>query len=276
MIALLPVALLWAVPMWMIARGRYGRSQERWARAIAFQPTEPMSADQLFCCLLSGNLALLMGDNFNQQESSLAERDVAGILAQHWAIHSAADLRDMLDAHLMRMGAMSPSEELAIAAWLMGVKVESNEYAALEKTCRFMAWKARIATVDELQNSHLSVLAWDIQQTAYLVRLGLSAGLVPPDLAARVFDLLRTRARSHYASWKDYSLSALVGLGMRGSLENFDGTEWTRFARSHSVLLDEHRSPIWSAAAWRDIPVGQVGLGPAPPPRSPSSTAPST
>ena len=273
MIDLVVIALIWAVPMWMILRDRYGQSQERWACAIAFRPTELMSADQLFCCLLSGNFALLMRDNFNQQKSSLSEHLVARILAQHWAIHSSADFHDVLEACLAGMGEMSATEKHAVAAWLMNVQVGSHEYAALEQTCIFIARKARIAAVDELQHDHLTVLAWDIQQTAYLVRLGLSAGLVPRDFAAGVLDFLRTRARSRYGSWRDYSLSALVGLGMRGSLKNFDSTEWTRFARTHSVLLDEHRSPIRNATSWRDMPVGHVEPAPRYPLQVASITA---
>lgn len=273
MIGLLPVALIWALPLWMVLRSRYGQSQERWACAIAFRPTETMSADQLFCCLLSGNFALLMGDDFNQQRSSHSKGRVADILAQYWAIRSVADFHDMLEAHLMRMGEMSPSEEHAVAAWLMGARADSNEYAALEKTCMFIARKARIAALDELRRDHLCVLAWNIQQTAYLVRLGLTAGLVPRDLAEWVMDVLEARARSCYASWKDYSLSALIGLGMRGSLENFDSTEWTRFARTHAVLLDEHRSPIWSAAPWRDTLATEAGPASRSPLEAASMTA---
>jgi hypothetical protein len=262
MTAVVAATLIWALLMWMILRGRYGQSQASWARAIAFEPTEAMSADQLFCCLLSGNFALLMQDNFNQLDSSLSKGRVARILAQHWAIHSATDFHGVLETRLARMGEMSPSEKRAVAAWLMGAQADSNEYAALEQTCMFVALQARIAAVDELQHSHLGVLAWDIQQAAYLVRLGLAAGFVSRDLAEWVLDSLRTRARSRYASWKDFSLSALIGLGMRGSLEIFDSTEWTRFARTHTVLLDQHRSPIRSAASWRDTAVRQVESGP--------------
>ena len=109
-----------------------------------------------------------------------------------------------------------------------------------------------------LRQGHLSVLAWDVQQVAYLARLGLAVGYVSRESADSILDLLQARARSEYASWQEYPLSALIGLGMRGSLEIFDTTEWMQFARTHSVLLDQRHSPIRIAAPWNSPSVRRV------------------
>ncbi len=261
MTTLVALNMICFLVLWVILRGRFrlrrdGSSTR--ARAIQFRPTESMSPEQLFSCLLSGNFALLMRDNFNQLESSLPRVRVARILAEHWAIHCPFDFRCVLEARLMRMGQMSPLENGAIAAWHAGHWAQSSEYAALEQTCVFVTVRAHIVNDDALRQGHLSVLAWDVQQVAYLVRLGLAVDYVSRKFADSILDLLRTRVRSTYASWQEYSLSALVGLGMRGSLEIFDTTEWMQFARTHSVLLDERHSPIRSAAPWKS-PSGRQG-----------------
>jgi hypothetical protein len=248
--------------LWVILRGRFGPSQATWARAIAYRPTEAMSQEQLFGCLLSGNFALLMRDNFNQLESSLPKARVEEILADLWAIQHPIELRYVLKDRLTRLGQMSPLESGAIAAWHAGHWAQSNEYAALEQTCNFVTSRAHIVDDDALRQAHLSVLAWDVQQVAYLVRLGLAVGYVSRPLADSVFDVLRTRAQAEYASWQEYSLSALIGLGMRGSLETFDGTEWMQFARTHPVLLDERHSPIRNATPWKDQGMRPVAVAP--------------
>jgi hypothetical protein len=219
-----------------------------------------MSPEQLFGCLLSGNFALLMRDNFNQPASSLPKGRVTKILSEHWAIRSPIEFQWVLEARLARMGQMSQLENGAIAAWHAGHWAQSDEYAALEQTCMFMILQARLVDDDVLRRGHLSVLAWDVQQVAYLLRLGLAVDYVSRRFADSVIDLLRMRVQSTYASWQEYSLSALVGLGMRGSLEIFDTTEWMQFARTHLVLLDEHHSPIRSAAPWTDpsVPLVEV------------------
>ena len=250
MTALTTVALIWGFVIWIFLRGRFGPSMESWSRAIAFKPKEAMSPEQLFGCLLSGNFALLMRDNFNQLGSSLSERRIGRVLREHWGIETRADCRRVIASRLESLGRMSPSEKRAIAAWLAGEPVDSNEYAALEDTCLFVALRAHITQLDELRHDHLSVLAWDIQQLAYLVRLACAVGHVSKASAEEILGTLRTRARAHYGSWKEYSLAALIGLGMRGSLEVFDHAEWTQFARTHSVFLNERRSPTKSASRW--------------------------
>jgi len=77
-------------------------------------------------------------------------------------------------------------------------------------------------------------------------------GYLSKPRARELLQLLATRARCHCASWKDYSLAALVGLGLRGALATFDHAEWAQFARTHLVFLNPRRSPTRSASHWHD------------------------
>ncbi len=250
MTAMFIAASISAVVLWIFLRGRSGPSLGAWSRAIEFKPRETMAPEQLFGCLLSGNFALLMRDNFNQLGSALSVRRIGQIMREHWGIESQDDCLQAIQSRLAGLGWMSPSEKRAIAAWLCGESIDTNAYAALEDTCTFMASRARIAQIDELRRSRLSVLGWDVQQLAYLVRLACTVGHISRASAEEILALLGDRARLHYASWKDFSLGALLGLGLRGSLGFFDRTEWTQFARTHSVLMNPQRSPIRSASRW--------------------------
>ncbi|MDM0074981.1 DUF1266 domain-containing protein [Variovorax sp. J2P1-59] len=235
---------IWTVLMWAFLRSRLLPSREALSRSIAFDPTEKLSPEQLFGCLLSGNFALLMRDNFNQLASALPERRVKEVLAEHWGIASRADCHRTIDEGLHRLGRMSPEEKRAIAAWRL-----SRRYGQSEGHPR----EVRTAIERNPEPSHdlRSVLAWDVQQLAYLVRLALAAGHASREEAASLLETLAAQARSHFASWEDYSVSALTGLGLRGSLEILDSTaEWTEFSQTHSVLLGKH-SPIRSASSWR-------------------------
>ncbi|MDM0037073.1 DUF1266 domain-containing protein [Variovorax sp. J22P271] len=252
MTAFVPAALICALLVWAVLRWRLGPSLDQWSLAIAFRPTESMSPEQLFGCLLSGNFALLMRDNFNQLASALSPRRIHRVLHEHWAIDSQESCLRVIHSRLDGLGRMTPAEKRAIAAWLLREQVDSDEYAALEDSCLYMVRCARIARVDELRHDRLSVMAWDIQQLAYLVRLACAVGYLSKPRSQELLQLLAGRARTLCASWKDYSLAALVGLGLRGSLEVFDHAEWARFARSHLVFLNPRRSPTRSASHWHD------------------------
>src|SRR6185312_9457598 len=81
------------------------------------------------------------------------------------------------------------------------------------------------------------MVAWDVQQAAYVVRLGRAAGYLSRSMAESTLARLQHAARGHYTSWTDYSLSALLGMGLRG---RFDLAEWHRVARSHDALMTAH------------------------------------
>jgi hypothetical protein len=263
MTAFVPAALICALLVWAVVRWRFGPSLDKWSLAITFRPTESMSPEQLFGCLLSGNFALLMRDNFNQLSSALSPRRIHRVLREHWGIDSREGCLRVIHSRLEGLGRMTPAEKRAIAAWLLREQVDSDEYAALEDSCLYMVRCARITRVDELRHDRLSVMAWDIQQLAYLVRLACTVGYLSEPRARELLQLLAVRARAHYASWKDYSLAALVGLGLRGSLDIFDHAEWAQFARTHLVFLNPRRSPTRSASHWHDgsAPAAPVRYG---------------
>jgi hypothetical protein len=81
------------------------------------------------------------------------------------------------------------------------------------------------------------MVAWDVQQVAYVVRLGRAVGYLSRSMAESTLARLQHAARAHYTSWTDYSLSAMLGMGLRG---RFDLVEWHRVAQSHELLLTRH------------------------------------
>ena len=135
-------------------------------------------------------------------------------------------------------------------AWRYGTIVDSDDYRALCETCQFLGREARVIEAGSIRHVHLSPMAWDIQQVAYLMRLGLTAGHLSREHAEGVFSRLRQVARVHYTSWEDFSLSALVGMGMRSPIDPFDLRGWHRIARSHRVLLAAQPLTLSYAADW--------------------------
>jgi hypothetical protein len=199
--------------------------------------TQEMTPDQLFGCLLSGNFALLLGDNFGQLASGLSEQHAERILAAQWGVTSQASCHRVIDERLARLGVMSLAESDALAAWLTGEREES------EGARSSMGLRARRNLVDGLRHDYHGVLAWDIQQLAGLLRVALRVRHIHKDEAERDMALLAQRARSSFNSWEEFSRCALVGLGMRSSMEIFESAEWNRATRTHSIFLDESNSP---------------------------------
>jgi hypothetical protein len=210
---------------------------------MAPEPTQEMTPDQLFGCLLSGNFALLLGDNFNQLASGLSEQQAQRILAEQWGVTSQAGCHRVIADRLVRLGVMSPAERDALGAWLTG-EGEQSEGAGST-----LGLRARLALVDELRRDYHGVLAWDIQQLAGLLRLALRVRHIHKDEAGRDMLSLAQRARSSFDSWEEFSHCALVGLGMRSSMEIFESAEWPRATRTHSIFVDESDSPT-RRATW--------------------------
>ena len=231
-------------------RLRYGWSLDRWTRAARFVPTEDMSADQLFGCLLSANLALLEHDNFNQLASALPPRRVRAILKSHWGIDSAETCRRGIFGRLRELGRESAEEEAAFSAWAAGATVDSNAFASLRDVCMFLSIDVQAASPRRFFKHDFSMMAWDIQQVAYITRLGCAAGFMPRDVAEEVLAVLQRSARAAYASWTDFSLAMLVGMGMRSPVDTFDTGGWVQFARSHTALLECRDTLLRHAAPW--------------------------
>jgi hypothetical protein len=210
-----------------------------------------VSADQLFGYLLSANFAVLEEDDFNQLGSSLAKERVEAVLMLHWRVQHACECVWLIERWLQCLGTGFPAERAAYAAWRNGHVVDSNTYAALQETCRFLVHDARVVGAKQINDVHLNPVAWEIQQAAYLVRLGFSAGYLSRKDAQAAITRFQEIARAHYASWEDFSLSGLIALGVRSPIDTFDLGNWRKIARSHEVLRRAQRTTLAHAARWK-------------------------
>lgn len=250
---------VWLGLLYIVVRARIGWSDAKWARAIAFAPTEEVSGHQLFGHLLGANLVLLEHDDFNQLASALPPRRIREIMARYWNVHSPLDFHQVITRRLRRLGASSPEEAQAFEAWRTGTRLDTPSYHALRDVLKFLSAHAGVVPASEFREGHCNLVAWDIQQVAYLLRLGVALRYVPRELASSTLTSLQREARMNYASWKDYSISALVGMGLRGTIDLEDVGDWHYIARSHRVFLSARstliaKAPEWGAPSdWSDI-----------------------
>jgi hypothetical protein len=198
------------------------RRRRRSCASIAFAPTERLSAHQLCGCLLSANLAVLAQDNFNQLASALSPRRARRMLEHHWGLKSAFACRRCLESRLARLSIALPDEAKAFAAWCDRAVRKSD--------------------------THLSKLAWDIQQVAHMARLGLSAGYVSREVVESTLTRLQHAVRAQYPTWSDYSLLALKGWSLRAHRGERASASWQRIRETHRVLLEAPDSPIHRVA----------------------------
>lgn len=241
---------IWLALLCTIVGVRMSWSDANWARGIAFAPTEAIAPHQLFGLLLGANLALLEHDDFNQLASTLPRRRIQDILARYWNVRSARDFQQVIDKRLRSLGAVSSEEAEAFEAWQIGEPVDTAAYRSLRDVLVFLSAHAGIVKPGEIGDQHCHLAAWDVQQVAYLLRLGFTMGYASRESVWRTLDRLQPMARMRYTSWKDYSLSTLVGMGVRGVLDLDDIGDWHHIARSHTVLLAARRSLLARAADW--------------------------
>lgn len=241
---------IWLALLCTIVGVRMNWSDANWARGIAFAPTEAIAAHQLFGLLLGANLALLERDDFNQLASTLPRRRIRELLARYWNVRSARDFQQVVDTRLRTLGAVSSEEAEAFEAWRIGVPVDTAAYRSLRDVLVFLSAHAGVVKPGEIRDQHCRLVAWDVQQVAYLLRLGFTLGYASRESVWRTLDRLQPMARMRYTSWKDYSLSALVGMGVRGVLDLDDIGDWHHIAHSHTVLLAARRSLLARAADW--------------------------
>ncbi len=222
-------------------------------RRIAFKPRGAFDSHQLFGCLLSGNLAVLEQDDFNQLESSLSIRRARDLLAIYWGIESRAHWLSAIEARLRSLGEVSSAERILIDQWRPEAFSDTEGLDPLQDVCTFLSSEAHVIGRHEIQESHLSPMAWDIQQVAYAVRLGLVAGYTRVESAQRVMDRLQREARQHYVSWNDYFLSSLIGMGMRHHVDIFSPGDWHRIAQTYTVLRSSWDRLLRHASTWSSI-----------------------
>jgi hypothetical protein len=242
-------AATWLAFLCLVVRLRYGLTLLQWCAAIKFKRADAVSPHQLFGYLLSANLAVLEQDDFNQLGSAHSTRRIRDLLELYWRIHSSEDLHRVLQYRLAQLGLSSPEEHAAYDAWRNRNPIDTETYAALLDVCVFLSVDAGVVKPREISDRHLQMMAWDIQQAAYILRLGFALGYVTREFAESNLSRLQREARIHYTSWKDYSISSLVGRGLRARIDLFDPGDWQRIAQSHAVLTATH-SPIAHAAPW--------------------------
>lgn len=241
---------IWLALLCTIVSVRRGWSDANWARGIAFAPTEAIAAHQLFGLLLGANLALLERDDFNQLASTLPRRRIRELLARYWNVRSAHDFQQVIDTRLRALGAVSSDEAEAFEAWRIGEPVDTAAYRSLRDVLVFLSAHAGVVKPGEIRDQRCHLVAWDVQQVAYMLRLGFTMGYASRESVWRTLDRLQPTARMRYTSWKDYSLSALVDMGVRGVLDLDDIGDWHHIARSHTVLLAARRPLLARAADW--------------------------
>jgi hypothetical protein len=244
------VLAVWIALLFLFIRRRMGRNPAQGSRAIAFVPTEPVTPRELAGYLLSANLAVLEHDNFNQLGSALPAWRVRALLLRYWDVTSLQSFHEALEHRLQWYGIGSEEEMQALEAWREGEAEPSDAYAALEDICQFLSVHAGLASPRDIGPHHANLMAWDVQQLAYLVRLGFTLQYLSRDRAQGILKMLQGEIRLHYRSWKEYSLSSLIGMGLRSPIDLEDVGDWYHIARSHAMLLHAASSPIAHARLW--------------------------
>jgi hypothetical protein len=241
---------IWLALLCTIVIVRMSWNDATWTRSIEFAPTESIAAQQLFGLLLGANLALLEHDDFNQLASKLPRRRIRELLARHWNVHSADDFEKVIHERLRALGAVSVEEAEAFEAWQNDEHSDTAAYRSLRDVLVFLSVHAQVVKAGDIRDRHCRLVAWDVQQVAYLLRLGFTMGHVSREVAWCTLDRLQRTARTSYASWKDYSLSALVGMGLRGVVDLDDIGDWHHIASSHTVFLAARRRLLAQASDW--------------------------
>jgi hypothetical protein len=264
-VAWLCLLVLWSLVCLVLLRRLLARNPVLLWRGLAFAPTEPVSSQQLATYLLSANLALLADDDFNQLKSALSKRRARGMLRRRWQIRSLQDFERTVADRLRWCGTGTPEEMRALAAWRDGRSQPSAAYASLDGICKFLS--VHVGIVDErgIGACHLNLAAWDVQQLACIVRLGAALDYLPRAGAQALLTMLHQEARRHYTSWSDYSLSALIGMGMRSPVDLHASARWHRIASSHAALLRTPTSPMARAGLWSTAPSSAAPVHAMPP-----------
>ncbi|MGJ7493318.1 DUF1266 domain-containing protein [Variovorax sp. ZT4R33] len=257
---------VWSLAVLLVLRGVLACSTASLWPALNFAPTESVSPRQLGAYLLSANLALLANDDFNQLKSALPKRKVRQLLRGQWQIRSRQDFECVLADRLEWCGVGTAEEMQALSTWHQGHAQTTPAGAALEDICRFLSVHAGIVHPRTIGDFHLNLVAWDVQQLAYMVRLGASLDYLSTSRAHALLTMLHREARMHYTSWGEYSLSSLIGMGLRSPVDLHQASGWHRIAASHAALLRTPTSPMVRLGLW------STAASPAPP--APPTAAP--
>ncbi|CAN5904438.1 hypothetical protein BH11PSE13_BH11PSE13_33320 [soil metagenome] len=243
--------VLWAMILCYFGWVIYWRGYSKSVRMLKLKPTEDISSPELFSYLLSGNLALIEKDNFNQIRSSLSIEQIRLALFRHWQIKGPEDFSVALQQAFFQLGDTSAIERQAFDAWNTGAACITSNYIKLFDVCKFLSVDAGLIDASRIGARLLDMTAWDIQRTAYLVRLGYASHYIQRDAAAQSLRRLSATARAHYDSWGDFSLSALIGMGTRSDIEVSQTNVWHAHARTHLALTSCNGAPFEQVSDWK-------------------------
>ncbi len=254
---------LWAMILCYFGWVIYGRGYSNSGRVKKLKPTEVISPPELFSYLLSGNLALIEKDNFNQLRSSLPMERIRQVLMRYWQIKGPEDFSVGLQQSLFQLGDPCALERQAFDAWNSGAACNTAQYIRLFDVCKFLSVDAGLIDASHIGPRQLDMTAWDIQRTAYLVRLGYAAHYIQRDGAMQCLRRLSAAARAHYGSWEDFSISALIGMGTRSDVEVSQAKVWHAYARTHLALTSSNGAPFEQVADWKSGNAAAKPLRPA-------------
>lgn len=235
------IGLLWVLRMWPTSWS---------ARRIDLNPTELVRPEQLSGYLLSANLALMEGDDFNQLASALSPKRVAQVLSDHWEVTDQSSFDRVTASSFESLGDTSEFERAAFETWIQCNATGLPCAGALSQVCHFLSDVARLAEARHLNARHLKLVAWDVQQLAYLIRLGHACGYVSRNVAQSHLERLCLEVSMHHDSWAEYSISALIGIGVTRHFDSLESLQWRRLARSHRVLMSDDHGLLEYASLW--------------------------
>lgn len=227
----------------------YGRRFSGAIQKINLKPESDTSQAEIFSCLLSGNIALIEKDNFDQLASSLSSEKIQQALFRYWQIEGPESFSVGLQQAFFQLGDTHAIEREAFSAWNTGFACNTATYIRLFDVCKFLSVNAALIEPGRIGARQLNMTAWDIQRLAYLVRLGHAAHYMSRDAALQSLRRLSVAARAHYASWEDFSISALIGMGVRSEVDVLQASVWHDFAQTHVALTAVDGAPF-AQVAW--------------------------
>lgn len=239
-----------------ILLGNYATLLKSRGRKLPNSISEPplqrseQGAQELFGCLLSANLAVLENDNFDRIESSLSSWKARRALTKHWGIWTTAGLRKTISVGFDNAGQTSEDEREALEAWASNRETNCATFWAIRDIVLLMATYTAAIPFTSVRLKRFSLLAWDIQQLAYIVRLGTAAGMLSVHEGRDWLRLLADKIRCYYSNWHEYSLNAIVGRCIKHPVDWFRLGQWTELVATHDKFLALGRGAFAQALPW--------------------------
>lgn len=243
--------ILWVMIICYLAWVISSRSHSNAMNMLKLNPRTDVSLQEIFSYRLSGNLALIEKDDFNQLRSSLSMEKIREVLFRYWQIKGPEDFSVSLQQAFFQLGDTSAIEQHAFDGWNTGAACNTAHYIRLFDVCKFLSVDAGLINASRIGSRQLNMTAWDIERTAYLVRLGYASHYIQRDGAVQSLRRLSAAAKERYGSWEDFSISALIGMGTRSAVEVSQANVWHAYARTHLALISAAGTPSEQTADWK-------------------------